>query len=300
MSDKIVKPVFRNGSHGLVMDDLWGSGMLCESFDGGITWSQVNYTGSRQHSDIDYVPGTPNTWVRSDFYDGGSGSSYSFDGGHSWTDFPGTEEIPFYPMTWLNSHCGWAGGMSKSSTEGGVYKYTGWVVPKPAPENVQAIVTGNDIDISWDPPGYDPGQMSLYGYNVRRNGTKLNSGLITGLTYTDMNVPDGEYTYCVTAQYCIGASEGACRDVEIFTEINDAGSYSCFVRVYPNPCSGTIRIETTARGRAIVLDFRGNELISQVLNEPGTEVELDNLPCGIYFIRVVNDEGVTTVKVVKI
>ncbi len=299
MSDRIVHPVFRTGSHGLVMDGLWGTGSLFESFDGGITWSQVNYSGANHHGDIVYVPGTPNTWVRSDFYDGGSGSSYSFDGGHTWTDFQGTEEIPFYPMTWLNSHCGWAGGISKSSTEGGVYKYTGWVVPKPAPENVQAIITGNDVDITWEPPNYDPTQITLQGYNIRRNGTKLNSSLVTDLTYTDQNVPDGEYTYCITAHYNIGASEGACENVEVVTGIISWPAISECLQIYPNPSSGIITIETPIQGQVSIRNISGQELLMQTIFEPQTHIDISHLPSGIYIVRMMNERSVQEGKIIK-
>jgi photosystem II stability/assembly factor-like uncharacterized protein len=299
MSDRKVHPVFRNGSHGLVIDGLWGTGSLFESFDGGITWNPINYTGSNHHGDIIYVPGTPNTWVRSDFYDGGSGSSYSFDGGHTWTDFPGTLEIPFYPMTWLNSHCGWAGGISKTSTGGGVYKFTGWVVPKPAPENVQAIITGNDADITWEPPNYDPTQITLQGYNIRRNGTKLNSSLVTNLTYTDKNVPDGQYTYCITAHYNIGASEGACKNVEVATGIISCPSISEAIKIYPNPSSERITIETTSQGYLSILDLYGRVLMINNILEPETTIDISTLPRGVYFVWLTDERTVKIGKFIK-
>jgi photosystem II stability/assembly factor-like uncharacterized protein len=298
MSGKMVKPEFRNGHHGLVMDGVWGSGKLCESFDGGITWNPVNYTGSNHHGDIDYVPRTLNTWVRSDFYDGGSGSSYSFDGGHTWTDFPGTQEIPFYPMTWLNSHCGWAGGISKTSTEGGVYKFTGWVVPKPAPENVQANINGNNVDISWAQPGYDPTQINLQGYNIRRNGTKINSGLITGLTYTDLNVPAGQYTYCVTALYNLGASEGACNS-DVIVGIAPYPETAESLKIYPNPCSDIFTIETKIKGQLSILNLNGHELLTHQISDNRSVIDISTLPGGVYVVKVFGEKGVQVGKVIK-
>jgi photosystem II stability/assembly factor-like uncharacterized protein len=299
MTERMVHPVFRNGSHGLVMDELWGTGKLYETFDGGITWQQINYSGANHHGDIAYVPGTPNTWVRSDFYNGGAGSSYSFDGGHTWTDFPGTLEIPFYPMTWLNNHCGWAGGSSKSSTEGGVFKFTGWVILKPAPENVQAIITGNDMEITWETPDYDPVQITLLGYNIRRNGTKLNASLVTDLTFTDQNVPDGQYTYCVTALYNLGASEGACKNVEIVTGIICRPGISECLQIYPNPSSGVITIETPTQGHVSIMNIRGQQLLEQSIYEPNSTIDISTLPGGLYLVKMVGGQGVQVGKFVK-
>jgi hypothetical protein len=131
MAGKYVKPVFRNGSHGLLLDELSGEGMLCETFNGGVTWSQVDYTGSKYCGDISYVPGTTNTWVRSGFLTGPSGCAYSFDGGHTWTDFPGTTGSQFSQMAWVNDHCGWSGGINSSPTENGVQKYVGSLLSLP-------------------------------------------------------------------------------------------------------------------------------------------------------------------------
>jgi len=309
MSDRIVHPVFRNGSHGLVMDGLWGSGKLFESFDGGITWDPISYTGSNHHGDLVYVPGTPNTWVRSDFYDGGSGGSYSFDGGHTWTDFPGTMEIPFYPMTWLNSHCGWAGGISKTSVEGGVYKFTGWVLPKPAPENVQAIiVNGNNIDINWEQPTCDPAQMTLQGYNIRRNGTKLNSSLVTDTAFTDLNVLNGQYSYCVTAIYNVGASEGACINAVITVEITNWPATSEGIRIYPNPSPGQFTFELSlqqqSRVNLVVLNSLGQVVASLAdgVLTPGPHQlywYAGKLPAGMYYLQMKTENQFITKKIIK-
>jgi photosystem II stability/assembly factor-like uncharacterized protein len=298
LSGKSVKPVFRNGSHGLLLDALWGSGRLFESFDGGITWNQVNYSGSNHHGDIDYLPGTPNTWVRSDFYSGGAGGSYSFDGGHTWTDFPGTDDILFYPTTWVDSHCGWAAGIQNSSLEGGIYKYTGWVVPKPAPENVLVNVNANNVDISWAQPNYDPSQITLQGYNIQRNGTRINPGLITGLNYTDPDVLTGEYTYCVSAQYNVGASEGTCN-ADVIVGIATCQEPSESLQIYPNPSSGKITIETEINGQLSFLNLSGQELMKQTIRGHITTIDISALPGGLYLVKMVGGKGVQVRKIVK-
>jgi hypothetical protein len=300
--------VFRNGSHGLVMDGIWGSGTLSESFDGGITWSPINYTGSNHHGDLVYVPGTLNTWVRSDFYPGGSGSSYSFDGGHTWTDFPGTMEIPFYPMTWLNSHFAWAGGESRGTTEGGVFKYTGWVVAKPAPENVQAIVNGNNVDISWEQPTYDPTQMTLQGYNVRRNGTKLNSSLVTDMAFTDLNIPSGQYTYCITALYNVGASEWACKNIVVTVGNANWTEISELLKIYPNPSPGQFMFEFSLQQQLwvnLVVHNSLGQVVETLMDgvlTPGPHQfywNAGNLASGMYYLQMKTENQLITRKIIK-
>jgi photosystem II stability/assembly factor-like uncharacterized protein len=122
---------FRNGSHGLVNNFYsiiyQNQAMVFETFDGGETWNQVMPEGPMYCTDLDYVPGTKNTWVSS----GGAslraahGASFSTDGGHTWHAFEGAQGTAFQYMAWLNDHCGWAGGTSRRAEEGGIYKFVG-------------------------------------------------------------------------------------------------------------------------------------------------------------------------------
>lgn len=58
-------------------------------------------------------------------------------------------------------------------------------------------------------PGDSGDPLELLGYNVYRNGDKLNSETVTGLTFTDTEVPAGNHTYHVTALYNRGESRGS-------------------------------------------------------------------------------------------
>lgn len=52
----------------------------------------------------------------------------------------------------------------------------------------------------------DEQQAILHGYNIQRDGTQINSQLITQLTYADEDLSPGIYTYTVTAVYDSGTS----------------------------------------------------------------------------------------------
>ncbi len=301
MSGKLVKPTFRNGSHGLLLDGLWGGGLLCETFDGGETWTQINYIGSSYHGDVAFVPGTTNTWVRSGYDSGNSGSAFSFDGGHTWTDFVGTNGTPYYPMAWVNSHCGWAGGINSSSTEGGIYKYIGLLqLTMPAPLNVQAIVTNYDVELNWDVPPFDPTQMNLLGYNISRNGTKINSSLIPSLTYSDLNVPNGQYNYCVTALYNIGESEGSCLPVDITVGISTPGDQSLLM-VYPNPADDKIMVKTTSQSSTVIIFDHSGKLIPVTVKNLQSgiiTIDISGLSPGFYLVSVKSADGISRSKLI--
>jgi thiol-disulfide isomerase/thioredoxin len=73
-------------------------------------------------------------------------------------------------------------------------------------EQTRKLVQHVNEDVKNDP--LKDGE-NLLGYNVYRNGQKINSDLITITEYVDMNLVNGSYTYYVTAVYTNGESEGS-------------------------------------------------------------------------------------------
>ncbi len=120
---------FKDPMHGLVAhvntSNLYD---LYETSDGGVTWQQVNYFGPAYANSLAYVPGTPNTYVCTGAATNVSGCSYSYDGGHTWTEFNGTNGVQFLATRWVDNATGWAGDFTDAvtpSTLGGMYKFNG-------------------------------------------------------------------------------------------------------------------------------------------------------------------------------
>ncbi|MEJ2697679.1 MAG: Ig-like domain-containing protein [Candidatus Sulfobium sp.] len=86
---------------------------------------------------------------------------------------------------------------SPSSAEVG--SSVGDLVPPAPPQNLSAIASGSNVELSWS----ENSEPDLAGYNVYRvtpNGfVKLNSSLLVSPTYTDVGLANGTYTYTVTA-----------------------------------------------------------------------------------------------------
>ncbi|MDO4319251.1 MAG: choice-of-anchor J domain-containing protein [Bacteroidales bacterium] len=61
-------------------------------------------------------------------------------------------------------------------------------------------------DISFTPAGMETTILEHKGYNVYRNGVKVNASAVSGETFTDRAVPDGDHRYLVTALYDRGES----------------------------------------------------------------------------------------------
>lgn len=305
-------PVFRNGAHGIVHNFtgqyFYGSNppKLYETFDGGETWSSVSTTGPMHSASLAYVPGMGDTWVSSsNFLWGETGVSVSYDGGHSWTDFPGTQGAKFGAMSWVNDSCGWAGSYSLNETEWGVYKFSGNILPW-----LQYIkcdsVAGTDVHLSWGTPINNNLNLNLQGYNVYRNGAKINSNVITATNYLDPDVAPGLHDYCATAVYDEGESNPKCIGVEVLDPVymeEESETERLQVNLFPNPANTAINIRVTggksAIGNIAVFKINSQQLISQPITESQTEIDISHLPAGVYIVKVWNDKKMMVQKVVK-
>ncbi len=69
------------------------------------------------------------------------------------------------------------------------------------------------------------------------------------------------------------------------------------IQIFPNPTSGIIQLPGHYEGQAKVFDNTG-QLVSTKEN-PGNQMDLSNLPSGIYLIKISEDQQVFTARVVK-
>jgi uncharacterized membrane protein len=71
------------------------------------------------------------------------------------------------------------------------------------------------------------------------------------------------------------------------------------IALFPNPSSGIINIETVKPSEITITDFYGRELLRSISNELKTIIDLTNYPNGMYLAKVVNDNTIYKVKIVK-
>jgi hypothetical protein len=71
------------------------------------------------------------------------------------------------------------------------------------PTNLTAVFGGNSITLSWQAP---VGSVPT-GYKIYRDGTPVNTSLVTATTYIDLTAPAGIHDYYVTAMYANPAGE---------------------------------------------------------------------------------------------
>lgn len=125
-----------------------------------------------------------------------------------------------------------------------------------------------------------------YGYQWYKDNSSINSDTL----YYTIRSSDGSYKVKVTNT--LGCS--------IFSETyNTTGENtinSQSIRIYPNPSKGDVTIESSLPDYNVTLtDIRGKVLF-QTKGSHHTIVSLDQLPIGVYFLRIHNDSSSFNVK----
>lgn len=77
----------------------------------------------------------------------------------------------------------------------------------PVPANLSAKSTGNDVSIIWEKPTInDESRFNLSGYNIYRDGVKINENPVTETSFIDQGILPGKPSYTVCALYGQGES----------------------------------------------------------------------------------------------
>lgn len=107
---------------------------------------------------------------------------------------------------------------------------------------------------------------------------------------------DGNATGCKTSVEV----KNACADLSV-GELKIQFSLS----FYPNPASNKIAIEypnntmPQKNTRLTIFNLNGRQLMQRAVTEPQTVVDVSGLSSGIYFVKVISDNGVMVGKFVK-
>jgi hypothetical protein len=71
------------------------------------------------------------------------------------------------------------------------------------------------------------------------------------------------------------------------------------LNIYPNPTSNQITIESTVQGLLSILNLSDQQLITRQITEPKTQIDISNLPSGVYFVQLTNGKTVQVGKIIK-
>ncbi|MFH1297082.1 MAG: T9SS type A sorting domain-containing protein [Bacteroidota bacterium] len=169
--------------------------------------------------------------------------------------------------------------------------------PLPAPTNLQADVIGYKVHLTWEAPVSDAPTFTLLGYNMYRDGIRLNSDPIQDLFYDDTLDLPGEFIYCVTAQYDIGESSSDCIVVEVAVAVNEPGRF--MLTISPNPAYNIIVVRSDQLVDEIRLfDLRGKEVCRKAGMGKQITIDVSGLSPGYYTLSAISGKKVSVGKLV--
>lgn len=131
--------------------------------------------------------------------------------------------------------------------------------------------------------------LALLGFDLYRNGEKINSTPLVELSYADKNLKDGEYSYMVNSLW------NACDAVsskEVFVIIqgtdNEVLAEKYGIKAYPNPAKDQVFLEGNYQ-RVQLIDLMGRVLLTNANTVRSLDVSA--LKSGIYLLKFHLENG---------
>ena len=125
--------------------------------------------------------------------------------------------------------------------------------------------------------------------------TDYNDTLLIAGTFTNIDGSPIKYI----AKWIGGNAVDTCSTPQGVTEIQNEDA----IIIYPNPVSESITISINTRqnfsAQIILYNTLGEKIIQQKITSPKTEINLSNLPSGIYFLEVSTTKEIFRRKIIK-
>jgi hypothetical protein len=187
----------------------------------------------------------------------------------------------------------WFGGLESSPSATVAFE-----IPWPSdtePVDLEAEVLNNNIVwLTWSEP---PGCAVPNGYNIYRNGLKMNDNILTELSYTDTLDVAEIYEYFTTSVYYFGESDPS--NVVTVLIISVEKEETQFLNIYPNPAENHFYVTSDETVRKLeLINHSGFSVLSGHFSDTSIEVNVESLPAGIYLLKMTTDSKITVRKMV--
>jgi photosystem II stability/assembly factor-like uncharacterized protein len=285
-----------NTGYAVGWDWLSDTNIIIKTTNGGVIWTHQTITRSFPFSSVYFIN------ADTGFILGGIMNPYdqifgviekTNNGGTIWTDITNMEMSGYdlISIYFTDSNTGYIVGSS-----GLIFKTTncgaGWTVNNIGTTNALNSVYFTDADT-----GYIVGISGMI-FKTTNGGDQWTRQITE--TSEDLNS-----VYFTDAKTCYAVGQNGM----ILKTTNGGGTgtneipvSSKLLKIYPNPAIDKIIIETSGvsqESNLAIVNTQGQELILRQMTEPKTQIDISNLPSGVYFVRVTNDKTVEVGKFVK-
>ena len=156
-------------------------------------------------------------------------------------------------------------------------------------QNLKAEVENNNVTLTWEAP------RAILGYQIYRDNELI--GETEELTYTDENVPNGEYEYAVRVKYNGGHSGAEVIKVKVTGDgINEFGNVR--FSIYPNPAHDVINIESNSKRYEYQLMNNLGQVVMKGDLSGENAISVENVDNGVYFLKLIADGEVSINKII--
>jgi hypothetical protein len=154
------------------------------------------------------------------------------------------------------------------------------------------------VAITWTAPAIAPVKYKIYLDEVEIGET-------TTTEYKDdvSTLDEGDYTYkyCVLPVYaagvCAGTPDKKCVDVTFHISVKE---FTSGVSIAPNPAYNNITIKAKSNFHTVeIVSFLGQIILSQSNETDNATLDVSQFTSGVYFVRVISENGISVQKFVK-
>jgi photosystem II stability/assembly factor-like uncharacterized protein len=277
---------------------MYISGYILKTTDGGITWTQLPFE-PMQHSllsvyftdvNIGYaVGGTNGGWGPSPAY-----IIKTIDGGATWTESSIMPNVVLLSVCFPDDNTGYAAGNDIFDTNGIIYKT---IDAGATWDTLLTTVALNSIYFTDINTGYAVGDYGIIlkttdgGINWFNQTNVITSSHLYSVYFPNIDTGyiSGFYGTLLTTTNAGGPTVG----------VNDHLPFSTSLKIYPNPASNKISIETSAEGLLSIQNVNGREILNKLLTKAYYQIDISSFASGVYFLKLTNEKSVQVGKFIK-
>ncbi|MCK6640308.1 MAG: T9SS type A sorting domain-containing protein [Bacteroidia bacterium] len=161
---------------------------------------------------------------------------------------------------------------------------------------INTVVNINTVDVSVTVTGFG-GTLMSNASGPNTSWLWLNCQDNTPIISATMQ----SYSPSANGQFAVIVTQSGCTDTSTCFSINSVGideNSATNFSIYPNPANDIITVQTQIGATIVILDAIGNQVAASKATNTKTDIAVDQLANGIYFVKVISDNQDQTQKLI--